>query len=95
MNIKSVGVPFFGDEIMFTQGSVNQRRFPATYGGRGRIVGAVTFNHGKWIPYYEAQIARSAPFPSNPVGSNFPGTCAFSRPSSRPAACPPRPRTWC
>jgi 3-phenylpropionate/trans-cinnamate dioxygenase ferredoxin reductase subunit len=95
VNIKSVGVPLFGDEIMFTQGSVNQRRFPATYCRRGRIVGAVTFNHGKWIPYYEAQIARSAPFPSNPAGSDFPGTCAFSRPSSRPAACPPRPRTWC
>ena len=57
---------------MFTQGSVKQRRFAAAYGRRGRIVGAVTFNHGKWIPYYEAQIARSAPFPPNPAGSDFP-----------------------
>jgi NADPH-dependent 2,4-dienoyl-CoA reductase/sulfur reductase-like enzyme len=72
VNIKSVGVPSFGDEIMFTQGSVRQRRFAAAYGRRGRIVGAVTFNHGKWIPYYEAQIARSAPFPPNPAGSDFP-----------------------
>jgi NADPH-dependent 2,4-dienoyl-CoA reductase/sulfur reductase-like enzyme len=72
INIKSVGVPSFGDEIMFTQGSVKQRRFAAVYGRRGRIVGAVTFNHGKWIPYYEAQIARSAPFPPNPAGSDFP-----------------------
>jgi NADPH-dependent 2,4-dienoyl-CoA reductase/sulfur reductase-like enzyme len=72
VNIKSVGVPSFGDEIMFTQGSVRQRRFVAAYGRRGRIVGAVTFNHGKWIPYYEAQIARSAPFPPNPAGSDFP-----------------------
>jgi 3-phenylpropionate/trans-cinnamate dioxygenase ferredoxin reductase subunit len=72
VNIKSVGVPSFGDEIMFTQGSVKQRRFAAAYGQRGRIVGAVTFNHGKWIPYYEAQIARSAPFPPNPAGSDFP-----------------------
>jgi NADPH-dependent 2,4-dienoyl-CoA reductase/sulfur reductase-like enzyme len=72
VNIKSVGVPSFGDEIMFTQGSVKQRRFAAAYGRRGRIVGAVTFNHGKWIPYYEAQIARSGPFPPNPVGSDFP-----------------------
>jgi 3-phenylpropionate/trans-cinnamate dioxygenase ferredoxin reductase subunit len=72
VNIKSVGVPSFGDEIMFTQGSVKQRRFAAAYGRRGRIVGAVTFNHGKWIPYYEAQIARSAPFPPNPAGSDFP-----------------------
>ncbi|OBA70751.1 ferredoxin reductase [Mycobacterium sp. 1554424.7] len=72
VNIKSVGVPSFGDEIMFTQGSVKQRRFAAAYGRRGRVVGAVTFNHGKWIPYYEAQIARSAPFPPNPAGSDFP-----------------------
>ncbi|OBI83106.1 NAD(P)/FAD-dependent oxidoreductase [Mycobacterium sp. 1245805.9] len=72
VNIKSVGVPSFGDEIMFTQGSVKERRFAAAYGRRGRIVGAVTFNHGKWIPYYEAQIARSAPFPPNPAGSDFP-----------------------
>ena len=72
INIKSVGVPSFGDEIMFTQGSVKQRRFAAAYGRRGRIVGAVTFDHGKWIPYYAAQIARSAPFPPNPVGSDFP-----------------------
>ena len=72
VNIKSVGVPSFGDEIMFTQGSIKQRRFAAAYGRRGRIVGAVTFNHGKWIPYYEAQIARSAPFPPNPAGSDFP-----------------------
>ena len=72
INIKSVGVPSFGDEIMFTQGSVKERRFAAAYGRRGRIVGAVTFNHGKWIPYYEAQIARSGPFPPNPAGSDFP-----------------------
>lgn len=72
VNIKSVGVPSFGDEIMFTQGSIKERRFAAAYGRRGRIVGAVTFNHGKWIPYYEAQIARSGPFPPNPVGSDFP-----------------------
>jgi NAD(P)H-nitrite reductase large subunit len=72
VNIKSVGVPSFGDEIVFTQGSVKERRFAAAYGRRGRIVGAVTFNHGKWIPYYQAQIARSAPFPPNPAGSDFP-----------------------
>ena len=44
VNIKSVGVPSFGDEIMFTQGSVKQRRFAAAYGRRGRLVGAVTFD---------------------------------------------------
>jgi 3-phenylpropionate/trans-cinnamate dioxygenase ferredoxin reductase subunit len=72
VNIKSVGVPSFGDEIVFTQGSVQQRRFAAAYGRRGRIVGAVTFNHGKWVDYYRDQIARSGPFPPDPPGFDLP-----------------------
>ena len=72
VNIKSVGVPSFGDEIVFTQGSVKQRRFAAAYGRSGRIVGAVTFNHGKWIDYYRDQIAQSGPFPPHPPGFDFP-----------------------
>jgi NADPH-dependent 2,4-dienoyl-CoA reductase/sulfur reductase-like enzyme len=72
VNIKSVGVPSFGDEIVFTQGSVKQRRFAAAYGRCGRIVGAVTFNHGKWIDYYRDQIAQSGPFPPHPPGFDFP-----------------------
>src|SRR5271163_1104537 len=72
VNIKSVGVPSFGDEIVFTQGSVKQRRFAAAYGRRGRIVGAVTFNHGKWIEHYRQEIARSGPFPPQPPGFDFP-----------------------
>jgi NADPH-dependent 2,4-dienoyl-CoA reductase/sulfur reductase-like enzyme len=84
VNIKSVGVPSFGDEIMFMQGSIKQRRFAAAYGRRGRIIGAVTFNHGKWIPYYEAQIARSGPFPPNPAGTDFPEDMRV-RPAEFPA----------
>ena len=72
INIKSVGVPSFGDEIVFTQGSVKERRFAAAYGHRGRIVGAVTFNHGKWLEYYGAQIARSGAFPPPPAGFDVP-----------------------
>ena len=72
VNIKSVGVPSFGEEIVFTQGSVKQRRFAAAYGRSGRIVGAVTFNHGKWIDYYRDQIAQSGPFPPHPPGFDFP-----------------------
>ena len=52
VNIKSVGVRSFGDEIVFTQGSVKERRFAAAYGRAGRIVAAVTFDHGKWLEYY-------------------------------------------
>jgi len=73
LNIKSVGVCPFGEEIVFTQGSVKERRFAAAYGRRGRIVAAVTFNHAKWLEYYAAQIERSAPFPPAPAGFDQPG----------------------
>lgn len=72
VNIKSVGVCSFGDEIVFTQGSPEERRFAAAYGKNGRIVGAVTFNHGKWLPYYAELIERSAPFPPPPPGYDQP-----------------------
>ncbi|MBV8789489.1 MAG: FAD-dependent oxidoreductase [Mycobacterium sp.] len=72
VNIKSVGVCSFGDELVFTQGSITQRRFAAAYGRRGRIVGAVTFNHGKWLPYYASLIERSGPFPPPPPGYDRP-----------------------
>jgi NADPH-dependent 2,4-dienoyl-CoA reductase/sulfur reductase-like enzyme len=85
VNIKTVGVPSFGDEIVFTQGSVKERRFAAAYGRRGRIVGAVTFDHAKWLQYYEALIKQSAPFPPPPAGFDVP---ADARPI--PADFPPR-----
>jgi NADPH-dependent 2,4-dienoyl-CoA reductase/sulfur reductase-like enzyme len=72
VNIKGVGVCSFGDEIVFTQGSVEDFRFAAAYGRKGRIVGAVTFNHGKWLEYYGAMIERSAPFPPPPPGYDEP-----------------------
>ena len=68
VNIKGVGVGPFGDEIVITQGSVKDRRFAAAYGRRGRIVAAVTFNHGKWLEYYGSLIERAAPFPPPPPG---------------------------
>ncbi|MER7276003.1 FAD-dependent oxidoreductase [Dactylosporangium sp. NPDC000244] len=63
INIKSVGVPTFSDEVMVVQGSVADRRFAAAYGYRGRITAAVTFNHAKWLPFYARQIEQAAPFP--------------------------------
>jgi 3-phenylpropionate/trans-cinnamate dioxygenase ferredoxin reductase subunit len=71
-NIKTIGVPSFGDELIFTQGSPKERRFAAAYGRRGRIVGAVTFDHAKWLQYYGEQIARSAPFPPPAAGFDVP-----------------------
>ena len=68
VNIKSVGIPSFGHQIMFTQGSVKERRFAAVYGRRGRIVGAVTFDHGKWLQYYGRLIEALGSFPNRSRG---------------------------
>ena len=84
-NIKTVGVPSFGDELVFTQGTAKDRRFAAAYGRRGRIVGAVTFDYGKWLDHYGAEIARSGPFPPIPAGYDRP---ADAKPV--PAEFPPR-----
>ncbi len=72
VNIKSVGVCSYGDQIVFTQGSPEDRRFVAAYGKNGRIVGAVTFNNGKWLPHYADLIERSGPFPPPPPGYDRP-----------------------
>jgi len=77
-------VPSFGDEIIFTMGSVKEHRFAAAYGRRGRIVGAVTFNHGKWLDFYRAQIEQSGPFPPIPAGFNLPAD-ARAMPANFPA----------
>jgi NADPH-dependent 2,4-dienoyl-CoA reductase/sulfur reductase-like enzyme len=78
INIKSVGVPSFADEVVVTQGSLADRRFAAAYGRRGRTVAAVTFNQARWLDFYRAQIEASAPFPPDlrsagqPVPAEFP-----------------------
>ncbi|MFD1214185.1 oxidoreductase C-terminal domain-containing protein, partial [Arthrobacter sp. GCM10027362] len=61
--IKSVGVPSLADEVVVAQGSVEQRRFLAVYGCRGRIVAAVAFNQNKWLDFYEPLIEQGAAFP--------------------------------
>ncbi|MFE3525469.1 NAD(P)/FAD-dependent oxidoreductase [Streptomyces sp. NPDC059161] len=63
VNIKSVGVPSMGSEIMITQGSRAERRFTGVYGYQGRVIGAVTFDNGRWLPFYQRQIESTAPFP--------------------------------
>lgn len=72
VNIKSVGVPPFADEVIITQGSVADRRFAAVYGAKGRVVAAVTFNQAKWLEYYERLIQQKAAFPPEPPGFDRP-----------------------
>jgi NADPH-dependent 2,4-dienoyl-CoA reductase/sulfur reductase-like enzyme/ferredoxin len=86
VDIKSVGVPTFADEVMITQGTAGDHRFVAVYGYRGRITAAVTFDQGMWLEFYQSQIEQAAPFP--------PRFRAVDRPSARarpvPAEVPDR-----
>lgn len=63
VEIKSVGVPTFADEVVIAQGSVADGRFVAVYGCHGRITAAVTFDQAKWLEFYAGLIERAAPFP--------------------------------
>lgn len=63
VNIKSVGVPTFADEVAIMQGSVPDHRFVAAYGYRGRVTAAVAFDEGKWLDFYRQLIETAAPFP--------------------------------
>jgi NADPH-dependent 2,4-dienoyl-CoA reductase/sulfur reductase-like enzyme len=44
VNIKSVGLPTVAEEVVVTQGSVDEIRFVAAYGRKGRMVAAVAVN---------------------------------------------------
>jgi NADPH-dependent 2,4-dienoyl-CoA reductase/sulfur reductase-like enzyme len=63
LNIKSVGVPTFSDQVVIAQGTVESRRFVAVYGWRGRVTAAVSVNCAKYLEYYERLIETAAPFP--------------------------------
>ncbi|MGW4371067.1 NAD(P)/FAD-dependent oxidoreductase [Nocardia takedensis] len=63
LNIKSVGIPTYADQVTITQGSLAERRFVATYGHRGRVTAAVAFDQGKWMDFYRGLIESAAPFP--------------------------------
>ena len=63
VGIKSVGVPSYGEEVIVTQGSADERRFVAVYGHQGRTVAAVSFDQGKWLDFFREQIETAAPFP--------------------------------
>jgi NADPH-dependent 2,4-dienoyl-CoA reductase/sulfur reductase-like enzyme len=76
LNIKSVGVPNYGDEIQFMQGSVTDRTFVAAYGHRGRLVAALTFDNAKWIDFYRGQIEHAAAFPPDLHATDGPATDA-------------------
>ncbi|MFF3906318.1 NAD(P)/FAD-dependent oxidoreductase [Streptomyces sp. NPDC001848] len=63
VNIKSVGVPSMGEQIMIAQGSLAERRFVGVYGYQGRVVAAVSFDNTRWLQFYERLIETATPFP--------------------------------
>ncbi|MFD8739982.1 NAD(P)/FAD-dependent oxidoreductase [Streptomyces sp. NPDC059618] len=63
VNIKSVGIPSMGTEILISQGSLADHRFLGVYGYQGRVIGAVAFDQGRWLPFYRQLIETTAPFP--------------------------------
>jgi NADPH-dependent 2,4-dienoyl-CoA reductase/sulfur reductase-like enzyme len=82
-NIKSVGVPALGDQILVTQGSLDDGRFAAAYIRDDRIVAAVTFNQGRYLDHYRNLIEQAGP-PPVPVGQaagNVPVDARFPDPA--------------
>ncbi|MEV7008598.1 FAD-dependent oxidoreductase [Streptosporangium sp. NPDC051022] len=68
VNIKSIGVPPMGEELVVTQGALGENRFVAAYGYQGRVIAAVAFDQAKWLDFYRRLIESAAPFPPD-----FPG----------------------
>ncbi|WUD70762.1 FAD-dependent oxidoreductase [Streptomyces sp. NBC_00510] len=63
VDIKSVGVPPLGDQLVVAQGALAEDRFVAVHGYHGRVIAAVSFDGAKWLGFHEQQIASGAPFP--------------------------------
>ncbi|WP_066954363.1 NAD(P)/FAD-dependent oxidoreductase [Streptomyces lushanensis] len=74
LNIKSVGVPTFSDQVVVAQGSLRERRLVAVYGYRGRVTAAVGVNRAKWLGYYQGLIETAAPFPPRPGAADPPAS---------------------
>jgi hypothetical protein len=83
VNVKSVGVPSLGEQIVVTQGTPGAGPFAAAYAdARGQIVAAVTFNHGRYLDHYRQLIERAsaAPAPFLPKENRAPEPARFPHP---------------
>ncbi|MFI9848416.1 NAD(P)/FAD-dependent oxidoreductase [Nonomuraea sp. NPDC051941] len=84
LNIKSVGVPTFSDQIVLAQGSLEERRLVVVYGYRGRVTAAVTVNMAKSLEYYQHLIETAASFPPAPGAADRPVAADLPLPSDVP-----------
>jgi NADPH-dependent 2,4-dienoyl-CoA reductase/sulfur reductase-like enzyme len=62
LNIKCVGLADGAEEMAIAQGSVEERRFLAVFGRKGRTIAALSINSARWLPAYRALIEEGAPF---------------------------------
>ncbi|MEQ7008015.1 FAD-dependent oxidoreductase [Actinopolymorpha sp. B17G11] len=76
IEIKSVGVPTYADELVITQGALDGDGFVAAYGYQGRITAAVCFDQAKWLDFYARLIERRAAFPPDFHAVDQPDTLA-------------------
>ena len=75
VNLKSVGLPTYGDEVVITQGSLSDTKFVAVYGRDGRTVAAVAVNAPRQLDGYAELITAGTPFPpaiNAPDGPAYP-----------------------
>ncbi|MGG7569967.1 NAD(P)/FAD-dependent oxidoreductase [Streptomyces sirii] len=107
VNLKCVGLPAVADQVVVTQGSLDQRRFVAAYGRRGRLVAAVAVDSPRVLDGYAALIEARASFPPalnatdgpdrlRPVDAQFPRSTAAPHPTAVPqpaASAPGQPPT--
>ncbi len=63
VNLKTVGLPSGAEEIVLTQGAVDECRFVAAYGSGGRTVAALAVNMPRRLDVYQGLIEARAPFP--------------------------------
>ncbi|MFJ6635267.1 NAD(P)/FAD-dependent oxidoreductase [Streptomyces sp. NPDC091376] len=84
LNIKSVGVPTFSDQVVIAQGSLEARRLAMVYGYQGRVTAAVTVDMAKSLDYYKHLIETAAPFPPPPGAADRAIAADFPVPSDVP-----------
>ncbi|MET7784430.1 FAD-dependent oxidoreductase [Streptomyces sp. NPDC005388] len=63
MNLKCLGLPALADQVVVTQGALDQRQFVAAYGQSGRLVAVVAVDSPRVLDGYAALIEAGAPFP--------------------------------
>ena len=94
VNIKSVGVPSAAEEVAITQGELAEASFVAAYGKEGQLVAAVTFNHAKWVEFYQRLIEQAAPFPPTFPQALYPMPNSRLRPPFPIRGNQPMRRRW-